>query len=167
MTLPKLFGTSKSRALRSLWGIEEVGIEFEHVPVHYGEESKAPEYLSVNPNGRVPECGSSSSFLRDTAYTGHSSRERRTGHSYTARRPADGSGRLDGDHPRHHDLRPVGRSRLAGEERDSEVSRGLRSVHHLGPQERYAVSGRGSLGEGDCNGRCMAEVSSSQGNVQR
>ena len=54
MTLPKLFGTSKSRALRSLWGIEEVGIEFEHVPVHYGAESKAPEYLSINPNGRIP-----------------------------------------------------------------------------------------------------------------
>ncbi len=54
MTPPKLFGTSKSRALRSLWGIEEVGIEFEHVPVHYGEESKALEYLAVNPNGRIP-----------------------------------------------------------------------------------------------------------------
>ena len=54
MTRPKLFGTSRSRALRALWGIEEVGIEFEHVPVGYGAESKAPEYLSVNPNGRIP-----------------------------------------------------------------------------------------------------------------
>ncbi|MEO6625290.1 MAG: glutathione S-transferase family protein [Burkholderiaceae bacterium] len=54
MTQPRLFGTSNSRALRALWGMEEVGIPFEHVPTGYGPESKAPEYLAVNPNGRIP-----------------------------------------------------------------------------------------------------------------
>ena len=54
MNQPRLFGTSKSRALRALWGMEEVGIPFEHVPTGYGAESKAPEYLEVNPNGRIP-----------------------------------------------------------------------------------------------------------------
>ena len=54
MTLPQLFGTSKSRALRALWGMEEVGIAFEHIPTGYGPDSKAPEYLAVNPNGRIP-----------------------------------------------------------------------------------------------------------------
>ena len=54
MTLPRLYGTSKSRALRAVWGIEEVGIAYEHLPVHYGPESKTADYLAVNPNGRIP-----------------------------------------------------------------------------------------------------------------
>ena len=54
MTKPKLFGISGSRALRSLWAMEEVGIEYEHLPVSYGADSKEASFLSVNPNGRVP-----------------------------------------------------------------------------------------------------------------
>lgn len=54
MSRPRLFGTSASRALRALWGIEEVGIDYEHVPVGYGADSKAADYLAVNPNGRIP-----------------------------------------------------------------------------------------------------------------
>ena len=54
MSKPKLFGISGSRALRATWGIEEVGIEYEHVPVTYGADSKAADYLAVNPNGRIP-----------------------------------------------------------------------------------------------------------------
>ena len=54
MSKPKLFGISGSRALRALWGIEEVGIDFEQVPVSYGADSKAAGYLAVNPNGRIP-----------------------------------------------------------------------------------------------------------------
>jgi glutathione S-transferase len=54
MSLPKLYGISGSRALRSLWAIEETGIEYEHVPVTYGADSKDAGYLAVNPNGRIP-----------------------------------------------------------------------------------------------------------------
>lgn len=54
MTRPRLFGTSASRALRSVWGIEEVGIDYAHVPVGYGADSKTADHLAVNPNGRIP-----------------------------------------------------------------------------------------------------------------
>jgi glutathione S-transferase len=54
MSKPRLFGISGSRALRAIWGIEETGIDYEHVPVSYGADSKAAEYLAVNPNGRIP-----------------------------------------------------------------------------------------------------------------
>ncbi len=54
MSKPKLYGISGSRALRAIWGMEEVGIDYEHVPVTYGADSKAAEYLAVNPNGRIP-----------------------------------------------------------------------------------------------------------------
>src|SRR5260370_13656850 len=33
----------------------ELGLEYEHVPVHFGDGSaKTTEYLAVNPNGRIP-----------------------------------------------------------------------------------------------------------------
>ena len=54
MSKPRLYGISGSRALRAIWGMEEVGIDYEHVPVTYGADSKAGDYLSVNPNGRIP-----------------------------------------------------------------------------------------------------------------
>jgi glutathione S-transferase len=54
MSKPTLYGISGSRALRSLWAIEEVGIDYEHVPVSFREDSKSPEYLATNPNGKVP-----------------------------------------------------------------------------------------------------------------
>jgi glutathione S-transferase len=43
-----------SRALRSIWAIEEVGIDYELVPTHFFKESKTPEYLAINPNGKIP-----------------------------------------------------------------------------------------------------------------
>jgi len=49
-----IYGVSGSRAIRSLWAIEEVGIEYTHVPTHFFNDSKTDEYLSVNPNGRIP-----------------------------------------------------------------------------------------------------------------
>lgn len=54
MSVPKLYGISGSRALRSIWMMEEVGIEYEHIPTTFGKDSKEAEYLAVNPNGRVP-----------------------------------------------------------------------------------------------------------------
>ncbi len=54
MTTIKLYGISGSRALRSLWAAEEIGVDYEHVSVDFREESKTPEYLTVNPNGRIP-----------------------------------------------------------------------------------------------------------------
>jgi glutathione S-transferase len=50
----KLYGISGSRALRSIWAIEEVGVEYELVPTHFIGDSKKPEYLAINPNGRIP-----------------------------------------------------------------------------------------------------------------
>lgn len=54
----KIYGISGSRAQRTLWMAEELkdelGFEYEHVPVHFADESKTPEYLAINPNGRVP-----------------------------------------------------------------------------------------------------------------
>ena len=50
----KMYGISGSRALRSLWAIEETGVEYEHVPTTYMDDSKSSEYLAINPNGKIP-----------------------------------------------------------------------------------------------------------------
>jgi glutathione S-transferase len=49
----KLYGTSKSRALRSLWALEELGVKYEHVPTEVAK-AKSPEHLKINPNGHLP-----------------------------------------------------------------------------------------------------------------
>jgi glutathione S-transferase len=50
----KLYGIAGSRALRSIWALEEAGVEYELVPTTFGPDSKKPEYLAINPNGRIP-----------------------------------------------------------------------------------------------------------------
>lgn len=54
----KIYGIPGSRALRTLWLTEELkaetGLDYEVVKTHFLEESKTPEYLALNPNGRVP-----------------------------------------------------------------------------------------------------------------
>jgi len=50
----KLYGISGSRAIRSIWAAEEVGIDYEHVPIHFAKDAKTEEYLAVNRNGRIP-----------------------------------------------------------------------------------------------------------------
>ena len=50
----KLYGTRMSRAARSLWALEELGLKYEHVPLNTQGDSRKPEYLKVNPKGHVP-----------------------------------------------------------------------------------------------------------------
>ena len=51
----KIYGTSMSRAGRVLWGAEELGLKFEHVPTGIGPAgSRQPDFLKINPNGHVP-----------------------------------------------------------------------------------------------------------------
>ncbi|HTR86826.1 MAG TPA: glutathione S-transferase family protein [Reyranella sp.] len=49
----KIYGPAASRAARALWIVHELGIPFEHVPMEM-KALKSPEYLAVNPNGKVP-----------------------------------------------------------------------------------------------------------------
>ncbi len=51
----KIFGPRQSSAARSLWTMEELGLQYEVVPVNMQEgEHKSPEFLKMNPNGKVP-----------------------------------------------------------------------------------------------------------------
>lgn len=50
-----LYGITTSRAFRCLWLLEELGIDYRHVPLDFrGDDLGSEEYLARNPNGRVP-----------------------------------------------------------------------------------------------------------------
>jgi glutathione S-transferase len=50
----KLYGSPMSRAARCLWVLEELELQYEHVPVVPSAETRTPEFLKINPNGHVP-----------------------------------------------------------------------------------------------------------------
>jgi glutathione S-transferase len=50
----KLYGVPRSRALRSLWMLEELGLSYENVKITPATDTRTPEFLRLNPNGHVP-----------------------------------------------------------------------------------------------------------------
>jgi len=54
MSKPVIYGISASRAFRSIWAIEEVGVDYDHVPTSFRGDAQSEDYLAVNPNGRIP-----------------------------------------------------------------------------------------------------------------
>ena len=49
----KIYGPAASRAARALWIVHELDIPFEHIAKEM-KDLKNPDYLKVNPNGKVP-----------------------------------------------------------------------------------------------------------------
>jgi glutathione S-transferase len=51
----RIYGIARTRAFRALWVAMELGIEYEHIPIEIGSAgARTPEFLAVNPNGRLP-----------------------------------------------------------------------------------------------------------------
>jgi glutathione S-transferase len=51
----RIYGIARTRAFRALWMAEELGLAYEHLPLEIGDAgARAPEFLAINPNGRLP-----------------------------------------------------------------------------------------------------------------
>ena len=51
----RIYGIARTRAFRALWIAEEVGLDYEHLPIEIGDAgASAPEFRKLNPNGRLP-----------------------------------------------------------------------------------------------------------------
>lgn len=50
----KLYGVPGSRAMRSLWMLEELGVPYENVAVDFVTGTKQPDFRKLNPNGHIP-----------------------------------------------------------------------------------------------------------------
>jgi glutathione S-transferase len=58
----RIYGIARTRAFRALWMAQELGLDYEHLPIEIGEAgARAPEFLAINPNGRLP-------FIVDDAF---------------------------------------------------------------------------------------------------
>ena len=51
----RIYGSARSRGVRTLWMAEELGLQYEHLDMApRSPGTRTPEYLALNPNGRVP-----------------------------------------------------------------------------------------------------------------
>ena len=51
----RIYGIARTRAFRALWMAQELGLDYAHLPIEIGEAgARAPEFLAINPNGRLP-----------------------------------------------------------------------------------------------------------------
>ncbi len=51
----RIYGVARTRAFRALWIAKELGLDYQHIPIEIGEAgARKPEYLAINPNGRLP-----------------------------------------------------------------------------------------------------------------
>jgi glutathione S-transferase len=63
----KLYGSYVSRATRNLWMLEELGLTYEHVSLDWGkQENRSPEYLKINPAGKVPTLVDGDAILSES-----------------------------------------------------------------------------------------------------
>jgi glutathione S-transferase len=50
-----IYGSPRSRTMRTLWIAEELGLKYQHVPVTWDDPwLKTAEFLKINPAGTVP-----------------------------------------------------------------------------------------------------------------
>ena len=49
-----VYGIPRSRAMRPLWMLEELGVPYELERVSFVGETRTPEFLKLNPNGHIP-----------------------------------------------------------------------------------------------------------------
>lgn len=88
----KIYGVAASRAIRPLWAAEELGIPYEHIPVHYQDAAtlSAPAYRGLNPNGTVPVIDDDGLVLFESlAITLHLARTRPEGGLWAASRSGE------------------------------------------------------------------------------
>src|SRR4051812_26617869 len=51
----RIYAVARTRAFHALWIAEELGLDYEHLPIEIGDAgARAPEFRGINPNGRLP-----------------------------------------------------------------------------------------------------------------
>jgi len=51
----KIYGWKRSRTIRCIWTLEELGLDYEQIPLNPNAgETQTAEYLALNPSGKIP-----------------------------------------------------------------------------------------------------------------
>jgi len=66
-----LYGFDPSRSFRCSWALSEAGLDYEFVSLNLGsvgsDGAKSPEYLKLNPQGKVPTLKHDDFILTESA----------------------------------------------------------------------------------------------------
>jgi glutathione S-transferase len=62
-----LYTNPMSRGRMVRWALEEIGAPYETKIIAYGDEMKAPDYLAINPMGKVPALDHDGMIVTETA----------------------------------------------------------------------------------------------------
>jgi glutathione S-transferase len=82
----RIYGIARTRAFRALWVANELGLDYEHVPIEIGDAgARTTEYLALNPNGRLPAIADDGFILWESlAITLYLAKKHSTGCLYPA-----------------------------------------------------------------------------------
>ncbi len=51
----RIYGWKRSRVVRCMWTMEELGLQYEQIPLNPNEgQTRTPDYLALNPQGKIP-----------------------------------------------------------------------------------------------------------------
>lgn len=86
MSRLRIYGIARTRAFRALWIAEELGLDYEHVPIEIGDAgARKPEFLAINPNGRLPAIDDNGFVLTESlAITLYLAKKHSAGRLYPA-----------------------------------------------------------------------------------
>ena len=63
----KIYGWKRSRTIRCMWTLEELGLDYEQVPLNPNAgETRTAEYLALNPSGKIPTLVHDNFVLTET-----------------------------------------------------------------------------------------------------
>lgn len=65
-----LYTNPQSRGQMARWMLEETGLPYEEVLLDYGTTMKAPEYLAINPMGKVPAVRHGDTVITESVAVG-------------------------------------------------------------------------------------------------
>jgi len=82
----RIYGIARTRAFRALWIANELGLDYEHIPIEIGAAgARKPDYLAINPNGRLPAIDDGGFTLWESlAITLYLAKKHATGSLYPA-----------------------------------------------------------------------------------
>jgi len=162
-----LYGISTSRAGRCVWALEEIGLEYEQVPIHFNDGgARTPEYRAINPNERIPTLIDGDLVLYESMAINHYLVDRYDGGLKPATTEAAARALMWsfwGNNEIENLLRPLLRNRLFLEEADRDAEEGDLAEEQLSKPLRVlddALAGRDHL-LGDR--LCVADINVSHG----
>jgi glutathione S-transferase len=84
MSRLRIYGIARTRAFRAIWIAKELGLDYEHIATEIGQAgARKPEYLAINPNGRLPAIDDGGFILWESlAITLYLAKKHSTGRLY-------------------------------------------------------------------------------------